>query len=75
MGDSALFETVNGEITRAIRPNNDQWMGSGFDERCGSCMPYSRARVVTLMHWFIMQPIQEREVIEEIRYMYVFLTA
>ena len=75
MGDSALFDTVNGEITRAIRPNNNQWMGSGFGARCVSCMPYSRARVITLMHWFIMRPSQRREVIEEIQYMYVFLKA
>ena len=45
-------------------------MGSGFDERCGSCAPYSRAYqfLKTCIYYSRVRVNQGHEVIEKIGY-------
>ena len=56
---------------------NIQLMGSGFEESCGRCAPYSRARLNPLTHGFTIEAAYSRaqvnqrcevHVTEEIRY-------
>ena len=43
-------------------------MGSGFDERCGSCIPYSRVWPSSFKTWVYKHPIWGCELIKDARY-------